>query len=122
METKDPISIEKEDSTAAILSYITLIGFLIAIVMQSSNKTKLGSYHLKQALGILTIGFISGFVLGIIGIIPFVGLIVFLIGPIVWISLLVLAIMGVLNASNGQCKPVPVVGTYFEKLFASVFN
>jgi len=29
----------------AILSYITLVGWIIAIVLNSQSKTKLGSYH-----------------------------------------------------------------------------
>ena len=34
----------------------------------------------------------------------------FLILPVGWIFVIVLAIMGVLNASRGEMKPLPVIG------------
>lgn len=44
---------QQEDKRAAILAYITLIGYIVAIVMHGNNKTKIGSYHLKQATGLI---------------------------------------------------------------------
>ncbi|HET7537816.1 MAG TPA: hypothetical protein VFJ90_15260, partial [Candidatus Didemnitutus sp.] len=58
--TPPPAAAATEDKTVAILSYITLIGFIIALVMHGSNKTKLGAYHLRQTLGFV----ISGFAIG----------------------------------------------------------
>ena len=49
-----------EDRTVAILSYITIIGFIIAIVMHSSKKTAIGAYHLRQCLGLLLTGLPAG--------------------------------------------------------------
>ena len=43
--------------TTAIVSYITLIGWLIAyFAMHQSNKTSLGSYHLRQTLLLIICG------------------------------------------------------------------
>jgi uncharacterized membrane protein len=40
-----------DGKTTAIVSYITLIGWLIAyFAMHQSKKTSLGSYHLRQTL------------------------------------------------------------------------
>lgn len=52
-ETPPPVSVPAEDRTVAILTYLTIIGFIIAIVIHSSKKTALGSFHLRQGLGLI---------------------------------------------------------------------
>jgi len=110
-----------EDRTVAILAYITLIGFIIAIVMHSGKKTTLGAFHLRQILGL----FITGLVLWlpgiIISLIPFVNFIMLLLWPAIGITLFVFWIMGLISAVNGQLKPLPVVGAHYQKWFAGAF-
>jgi len=108
-----------EDRTVAILSYITLIGFIVAIVMHSSKKTALGSFHLRQALGLLVTGLAFGFCVIILAFIPILGWLVILLG---WLSLLVLVVMGLIGAASGQQKPVPVLGAYYQKWFGNAFT
>jgi uncharacterized membrane protein len=110
-----------EDRTVAILSYITIIGFIVAIVMHSSKKTALGTYHLRQTLGLFISAVVVWFGCIIIAFIPFVNLIMVLLGPAVGISLFVLWIMGLIAAVNGQQKPMPVVGEHYQKWFAGAF-
>lgn len=109
--------------TIAILSYCTLIGFIIAIVMHSSNKTRLGAYHLRQALGLIifSIGFgiVMGIVIGILAFITF-GLAIFL-APITWLFVIIMMIIGIINASNEKETPLPIIGKMTEKMLASVF-
>jgi uncharacterized membrane protein len=104
-----------EDRTVAILGYITIIGFIVAIVINSGKKTKLGAYHLRQMLGLI----ISGLAGGLIGMIPFIG---WLCLPIIWICLLVLWVIGLIGAINGQLKPVPVLGEPYQKWFGNAFE
>ncbi len=104
-----------EDKTVAIISYLTLIGFIVAVVLHSSKKTVLGAYHLRQALGLLLI--LIG--LSIVNVIPILGQIVFLLGGI---ALLVFWVMALISAINGQMKPVPLIGEQFQKWFAGAFN
>ena len=104
-----------EDKTVAILSYITIIGFIVAIVMHGNKKTKLGAYHLRQVLGIIVTGFCVGFV----AIIPILGWLVAIVGMI----LLMLAwLMGLIAAATGQMKPAPVLGQYYQKWFGTAFE
>ncbi len=103
----------------AILSYCTLIGFIVAIVMHSSNKTRLGAYHLRQALGMLIFGFAGGISIMILALI--IWPLAFL-APLFWIFMLILLIMGIVNAANEKETPVLLVGKLFEKMLASVFN
>ena len=122
METTNTTPTQQEDKTVAIVAYITLIGYIIAIIMHGNNKTKLGSYHLKQATGLFVFGIAAWISIMIIAFIPFVGLLVFIIAPVIWIGLLVLLILGIVAASNGQEKPLPIIGGFAEKMFASAFN
>ena len=102
-------SIEK-GKTAAITSYILLIGVLIAMSMNSGeDKNSYASFHIRQALG-LSITFIS------------LGLIISnfdspMISISMWVSLSVLWTYGIVSAINGETKPIPLLGNYFQKWF-----
>jgi len=96
-----------EDKTVAILSYITLIGFIVAIVMNSNKKTKLGAFHLRQMLGLILTSFLC--------IIP-------LLNIVILICLFVLWILGLLSATKGEMKPVPLVGPLYQKWFGTAFD
>jgi uncharacterized membrane protein len=104
-----------EDRTVAIVSYLTLIGFVVAILLHSSKKTQLGAFHLRQALGL----FVTGFVNLVLAFIPVIGWILI---PVVMIGLLVFLVMGLLGAVQGKMNPVPIVGAYYQKWFAGAFN
>ena len=111
----------KEDTTIALLAYITPIAFgvgiVIAIIMHNSKKTALGAYHLRQSLGLL----VTAIVLMVPYALPIVNVVWFFISPFISIALLVLWIMGLIAAVNGQLKPLPVVGEYYQKWFAGAF-
>lgn len=109
-----------EDRTVAILSYITLIGFVIAVVLHSSGKkTALGAYHLRQTLGLLITGLVLGIAAGILALIPILGVLTTF---VIWGGLFVLWLLGLIAAINGQQKPMPVLGENYQKWFAGAFN
>jgi len=114
-------AVTTEDRTVAILTYVTIIGFIIAIVMHSSKKTALGSFHLRQGLGLFVTGLVIWLPCLIISMIPVVNLLMILVWPLVGIGLFVLWIMGLISAVNGQLKPMPVVGEHYQKWFAGAF-
>ncbi len=104
-------SIEK-GKTAAITSYILIIGVLIAMSMNTGeDKNSFASFHIRQALG-LSLTFIS------------LGLIISnfdspMISISMWVFLSVLWTYGIFSAINGQTKPIPLLGNYFQKWFKS---
>lgn len=102
-----------DDKTIAIIAYLTLIGLIIAFVMNQNKKDPFGSYHIRQSLGIC----VTGLALGIINVIPILGWIISILGTI---FLIVLWVMGLINAINGKKAPVPVLGKYFEEWFKGV--
>lgn len=107
-----------EDKTVAIVSYLTLIGFIVAVVLHGNKKTQLGAYHLRQSLGLM-ITFVVCWVLNIV--LAFIPIIGWLTIMVVWLGLLVIWLIGLVNAAGGKFKPVPVLGTYYEKWFAGAF-
>ena len=121
-EVNTNVETQKEDTTVAVLSYITLIGFIVAIVMHGNNKTKLGAYHLRQSLGLIITAVAFYIAVFIIAFIPFVNLLLVILTPLAGLGFLILVILGIVNAANGQQKPLPLVGKMFESKLASAFQ
>lgn len=104
---------QNEDKTVAILSYITLIGWIIALVMHNGNKTKLGAYHLRQTLGIFVIGICFMVVNMVLAFIPVIG---WLLSMGIGVTILVFWILGLVAAANGEMKPIPIVGEPIQNI------
>lgn len=111
----DPAAASSEDKTVAIVAYLTLIGFVVAIILHQNKKTKIGSYHLRQSLGLL----VTFFAFGIISMIPLIGWLLFfplfIFGAVLWV-------MGIIAAASGQFKPVPVLGAKYQQWFSTAFE
>ena len=99
--------------TKAIVAHITLIGWIIALVMNNNEKDELTSFYIRQMLGLMIISLASV----IIGYIPIVGGIL---SMVVSIGSIVLWILSLIGAASGEEKPLPIVGEYFQNMFASL--
>ena len=99
----------------AIVAYITLIGFIIALVMHGDekNKSALGAFHIRQMLGLI----LTNVAAGILSFIPFLG---WLIGPALVIAVVIFWVLGLISAVNHEMKPLPIVGPYFQEWFRGV--
>lgn len=104
-------SIEK-GKTAAITSYILIVGVFIAMSMNAEDRNSFASFHIRQALG-LSLAFIS---LGLI-ISNFDSL---MISMPMWIFVSVLWSYGIFSAIKGETKPIPLLGIYFQKWLKSI--
>ncbi len=108
-----------DKKTISIISYITIIGWVIAYVSHnnSTEKASLSRYHLKQSLGVAILGILLGIVLNVLAmVLPSLAVILSLAS----FAILVLWIFGIINAVNQQEKPVPVVGAMFENKFGFI--
>ncbi len=101
--------------TVGIVSYLTLIGWIVALVMHSNNKTSFGAFHLRQGL----MNMIMLLAASVIAIIPILGWLIYLVAFVAWV---VFIIMGAVAASNGQEKKLPLIGDLAEKWFANAFK
>jgi uncharacterized membrane protein len=106
------------EKNIAIISYVTLIGWLVALVMHGTNKTSLGAYHLRQALGVMVFGVATMFIRATLIFIP----LGWLVGSLFGIFVFVLWVLGLISAINGEEKPLPIFGNYFQTWFASIGN
>jgi len=105
------------NKTLAIVSYITIIGWLIAYFSYKGQpeRNALVHYHLEQSLGLFIVSvvlYVAATIL--ISVIPALAILATIIG----VLQLILLIMGIINAANEAFKPVPVVGRFFEKKFS----
>ncbi|MCE7040147.1 hypothetical protein [Dyadobacter sp. CY312] len=101
------------NKTLSIVSYITLIGWLVAYFSGKEKADDLLKYHLRQSLGLLIIGFVLGIALNIvIAIAPALSFLSF-----ASFGILILLILGAINASNEIKKPLPIIGKTFENQF-----
>ncbi|HKJ90611.1 MAG TPA: hypothetical protein VJ960_05725 [Oceanipulchritudo sp.] len=101
-----------DPKVVAILSYITVFGWIAAVIMNNPKKP-LASFHVRQMLGIM----LAGLVLSAIAIIPVLGWIVAFIGMIV---IFVFWIMGLIGAIQGQQKPLPLIGERSQEWFKAL--
>ncbi len=105
-------TISQQAKITAITSYILIIGVFIAMSMNSEEKNKFASFHIRQALG-LSITFIS---LGLI-ISNFDSL---LITFPMWIFVFVLWSYGLFTAIQNQTTPIPLLGNFFQNSLKSI--
>ncbi|NLE35155.1 MAG: hypothetical protein GX622_08630 [Bacteroidales bacterium] len=97
----------------AIISHIFIIGWIIAIVLNSSKKEEYASYYLRQNLGLI----IFGFALRILHVIPLLGPVLSVIGGIL---LFVGWLMSLIWSIQGEMKPVPWLGEQFQSWFRGI--
>ncbi len=121
---------ELEDKTIGILAYITLIGFIVALVLNQNKQgeeKRFGAFHLRQALGLIicAIGvFIVFAILSTIFMMSSFSLlaIVSLFSTLIWLGFLALLIVGIINAANGTFKEIPLIGTLSSKMLGKAFE
>ena len=106
-------SVKEEGKTIAIIAYLTIIGLIIAFVMNSEKKNEFASYHIKQSLGVG----LTGLALSFINIIPILGWIISILGFFV---IVFMWLMGVINALNLKEKPVPLLGEKYIEWFKNI--
>ncbi|MEP6794644.1 MAG: hypothetical protein ABJB16_09985 [Saprospiraceae bacterium] len=100
-----------DDKTKSIVAHLTLIGWIIALVMNQTDKGPNTSYYLRQMLGLTVLGVLSW----LVGMVPIPYL-----SMIFSILILVLWVLSLVSALSGQQKPVPVVGEMFQQWFKSI--
>lgn len=113
-QSTDTIS---EHKLYAILGYVLPFLFFLPMVQDSSKNNAFARYHANQQLNLLGVC-IALYVVG--RVLLSISYILFTIMPLLNLAVLVLAIMGIIHATQGQMKELPVIGkfNYLDKLFA----
>ncbi|WP_376768640.1 DUF4870 domain-containing protein [Paenibacillus foliorum] len=97
--TADPADVNA-NKWIGVLAYILFFLPLIA-----AKDSRFAMYHANQGLVLLILGIVCNIVLGLI---PVIGWILL---PLANLASLVLAILGIIQAANGQLKPLPLIGS-----------
>lgn len=97
----------------ALISYLTIIGLIIAFVMNNDKKHEFAKFHIRQSLGL----FLTAVALCFIAIIPFLGWIIWIVGIFL---LLYLWIKGLLNAINGKQNVLPILVEKYAEIFKNL--
>jgi len=101
----------EEGKTIAIISYITIIGLIIAFIMNNDKKNPFASFHIRQMTGLVLLGLLNAFVIGAIS---------GTLSAIISVGLLILWIIGLIGAAQGEMKKVPLLGDYFQDWFKGI--
>ncbi len=92
-----------DGKTKAIVAHITFIGWIIALVINSSEKDEFASFYIRQLLGLYLLNLV-------LWIIPIVGWILNIVVFVFWI-------MSLIGSIQGEKKETPIVGKYFQEWF-----
>ena len=102
----------KSEKTLAFVSYLYLIGLLIAYLNNGQQKNPVVNFHIRQSLGLWLSFFLLGYFVGNFDswmiTLPF------------WGCFLVLIFYGIATALNGKTIPVPLVGKLYQNIFKNI--
>lgn len=106
-----PLNAEAEDieknRAFAILSYLWIL-FVVGLL--AAPHSKFAKYHANQGLVLFLASIIAAVGCLVVSFIPLVNLVLVIATPLLWLAWLVLAILGIVNAAGGHCKPLPIIG------------
>ena len=101
--------VTEEGKTRAIITHITLIGWIIAVVQNGEKKDDYASFYIRQMLGLC----LMMVACSILVFIPIIGWLLYLGTIALWIASLIFA-------ASGEKKELPVVGPLFQDWFKSL--
>jgi len=102
----------EEGKNIAIVSHITIIGTIIAIIMNNDKKNAFASFHIRQTLGIFLLFFALGYPVGLFD--------DWMISSSLYIFIFILWSYSFVSALQGQTNMIPLLGGFFQKFFKNV--
>ena len=102
----------KEGKTAAIVAYITIIGSLIAMSMNSEPKNDFARFHTRQAFGIHLLFIAFGILSSTYGNL-YSASALFLCYSVLWL-------FGFFGALQEKKQSIPILGDLFQKWFTFI--
>lgn len=106
--------------TIAIISYLLLPGWFLGFILNNSHPTKFGTFHVRQAFGIMCLSTLLFIIVGLLNylIAAVAGSFILIIVGIV--PVMILWMLGIIGAIRGEMKPIPYFGKTFQKWFAGL--
>lgn len=113
MENSEHIQKPIDGKSIAIISYLTFIGLIIALLLNSQNKISFAAYHIRQSIGLMLTALVSSF----INLLPIVGWLLYI--PIL-VVLMIMWFRGLMNAINHKEQPLPFLGERYSDWFKNL--
>lgn len=95
-----------QDRIIAIIAHITIVGWVIAMVMNAQRRSDFAGFYIRQCLGLHALAAIGGFI-------PIVRM-------FIGVLVLILLIISLVGAVNNQKAPTPFLGGYFQDWFKAL--
>lgn len=102
----------KEGKTTAIISYLWIIGLIVAFIMNNDKKNSFAAFHIRQMIGLSILSLINTFVIA-----RFLGMWA---SGAIGLALFVLWIIGFIGAAQGEEKKIPILGDLFQDWFKGI--
>lgn len=108
--------VTEDGKTRAIIAHMTLIGWIVAVVMNNEKKDDFASFYIRQMLGLIIVSIGTSILAGILIFIPLIGLL----GPVLYLGVVALWVISLIGAVNGEKKELPILGAQFQDWFKSL--
>tara|TARA_R110002049_G_scaffold101379_2_gene245939 strand:- start:4539 stop:4877 length:339 start_codon:yes stop_codon:yes gene_type:complete len=98
----------------AIISYLTIIGVIVAFYLnnEADKKSAFASFHIRQSLGLWLTFWALGYIIGSFD--------SWLVTSGFYLFFAVLFIYGFSNAIGRKALSVPLLGDFYQKIFANL--
>ena len=103
-----------EGKGLAIVSYLAIIGIIIAYFLNNDKKNPFTSFHIRQSLGLWLMFHLLGFVASSFD--------SWGVSSGFYLFFCVLFIYGLISAISGKAQTVPLIGELFQKWFKNLGN
>lgn len=102
----------EEGKNIAVVSHITIIGTIIAIILNNDKKNSFASFYIRQTLGIFLLFFALGYPVGLFD--------SWMISSSLYIFIFILWAYSFISALQGQMNLIPFLGSFFQKFFKNL--
>ena len=102
----------EEGKNIAVISHITIIGTIIAIILNNDKKNSFATFHIRQTLGIFLLFFALGYPVGLFD--------SWMISSSLYIFIFILWAYSFISALQGQMNLIPFLGSFFQKFFKNL--
>ena len=103
--------IKQEGKSMAIVSYLTFVGLIIAVIMNMDKKNPFTSFHIRQMLGLIIMLIFSNLVEAYVN---------SWLGTVFWVITFVSWLFGLYHAFKMEAKPIPILGEKFQEWFQNI--
>ncbi|PCJ92174.1 MAG: hypothetical protein COA46_06460 [Porticoccaceae bacterium] len=92
----------------AILAHITIIGWVIALILNMKDRDEFASFYIRQYLGIMIAGLLGNLALSLIS----------TTAAMIWgVIILIAWLISLISAVTDKKNETPVIGQYFQQWF-----